>query len=520
MVLQDSEITSDVIKFKCIMNHLKNGEEELDEINKERFSQIYTSESIANYMASMFKESNKQVIKVLDPGSGMGILTAAFLLKILQQQNSKIKNIVITLYEIDKIVIPRLEYNMKEIKEFFSKRGIKIDYKIYNENFIYDFYNKRNTSQSEVYDFVIMNPPYKKLKSNSEDKLMLRKLKINVTNYYSAFLSLAKRLLVDNGELVAITPRSFCNGAYFLWFRKDFIKDMVFDKIHLFESKNDVFKSDDILQENIIYHCIKKKPKKNDKVKILYSYDDSLEEIIIKERKFEDVVFPNDEKQLIRILKHNEESKITKKINYLPCTLTDLGISVSCGPIVDFRERKGLLKKIYKEGCVPLFFGEHISVDGIKWPKKCVKKYNYIVYDDSNVKRMRTKGNYVLVKRMSSKEERRRINSAVCYEDNYNYDYFGFDNKVNYYHIDKKGLPLIIAKGLSIYLNSSIVDIYFRTFSGSTQVNVSDLKSLKYPSEAQLKMLGKEYDRIISERKLGDQYLIDKAVNYILFNQE
>ena len=95
MVLQDSEITSDVIKFKCIMNHLKNGEEELDEINKERFSQIYTSESIANYMASMFKESNKQVIKVLDPGSGMGILTAAFLLKILQQQNSKIKNMLL-----------------------------------------------------------------------------------------------------------------------------------------------------------------------------------------------------------------------------------------------------------------------------------------------------------------------------------------------------------------------------------------------------------------------------------------
>lgn len=93
---------------------------------------------------------------------------------------------------------------------------------------------------------------------------------------------------------------------------------------------------------------------------------------------------------------------------------------------------------------------------------------------------------------MSSKEERKRIVAAVYDSALIGKVNIAFDNKVNYYHIKNEGLiNRNLAKGLSLYLNSSLVDFYFRTFSGNTQVNVSDLKSLKYPAVEDLEILGK-----------------------------
>lgn len=84
---------------------------------------------------------------------------------------------------------------------------------------------------------------------------------------------------------------------------------------------------------------------------------------------------------------------------------------------------------------------------------------------------------------MSSKEELKRISAAILDDKKMNVKEIAFDNKVNYYHINKEGLGnKNFAKGLTLYLNSLLVDDYFRTFSGSTQVNVTDLKGLKYPS--------------------------------------
>lgn len=70
-----------------------------------------------------------------------------------------------------------------------------------------------------------------------------------------------------------------------------------------------------------------------------------------------------------------------------------------------------------------------------------------------------------------------------------------FENHLNVFHHNGKGLDRVIAAGLSLWLNSSVVDQYFRTFSGHTQVNASDLRSLRYPSLAMLKLLGESSAR-------------------------
>jgi adenine-specific DNA-methyltransferase len=66
----------------------------------------------------------------------------------------------------------------------------------------------------------------------------------------------------------------------------------------------------------------------------------------------------------------------------------------------------------------------------------------------------------------------------------------GFENHLNYFHQQGRGLNLTLARGLAVYLNSSLVDAFFRLFNGNTQVNATDLRNLKYPNLEQLLLLG------------------------------
>lgn len=61
---------------------------------------------------------------------------------------------------------------------------------------------------------------------------------------------------------------------------------------------------------------------------------------------------------------------------------------------------------------------------------------------------------------------------------------------VNVFHHRNTGLPLDLAWGIATFLNSTIVDLFFGQFNGHTQVNATDLRSLRYPSVDQLVELG------------------------------
>lgn len=87
-----------------------------------------------------------------------------------------------------------------------------------------------------------------------------------------------------------------------------------------------------------------------------------------------------------------------------------------------------------------------------------------------------------------------------------------FENHLNYYHARGSGLPVKVAKGLATFLNSTLVDTYFRQFSGHTQVNASDLRSLHYPAWTTLVALG---------RRIGNSFPpqeeLDHLVEEVLF---
>jgi adenine-specific DNA-methyltransferase len=70
-----------------------------DEARKLEFSQFFTSAAISRYMASLFQDFDKP-LSVLDPGAGIGNLSAAFVEKAINE-NDRIHSLHLTCYEID-----------------------------------------------------------------------------------------------------------------------------------------------------------------------------------------------------------------------------------------------------------------------------------------------------------------------------------------------------------------------------------------------------------------------------------
>ena len=114
---------------------------------------------------------------------------------------------------------------------------------------------------------------------------------------------------------------------------------------------------------------------------------------------------------------------------------------------------------------------------------------------------------------MSSKEEKRRIVASTLNPSLFpGMPLIGFENHLNVFHSQKRGIPEALAYGLTAYLNSGFLDKVFRQFNGHTQVNATDLRSLRYPARKRLEELG----CIVKEQKISTQYEIDQIMETLL----
>jgi adenine-specific DNA-methyltransferase len=91
-----------------------------------------------------------------------------------------------------------------------------------------------------------------KVGTESSYSKMMAELICGQPNIYAFFMTMAASILADKGEMVFITPRSFCSGLYYKNFRKWFLRTVRITRIHIFESRKDIFDKDGVLQENVI----------------------------------------------------------------------------------------------------------------------------------------------------------------------------------------------------------------------------------------------------------------------------
>ncbi|QPB42854.1 Eco57I restriction-modification methylase domain-containing protein [Rodentibacter haemolyticus] len=450
----------------------------LNPYNKSKYAQFMTPSVIADFMANLF-DNNTSAVKLLDCGAGIGSLSISAV--------KKLKNISLAdLWEIDPIMQEQLEVNMK---------SMNIQFSIHTKDFIFDAVENILSDSGERYTHAIINPPYKKISSSSKHRKELRKIGIETVNLYSAFLALTIMLMQENGQVVAIIPRSFCNGPYYKPFRELLLKECSIEHIHIFKSRNSAFKDDDVLQENIILKI--RKGKQQNCVVISQSNDSGFYDLRQNLVQFHNVVKPNDMELFIRI--PTDEIQIDN--NMFQASLSELGLNVSTGPVVDFRMKQYLQQQL-TDDAVPLLYPHHFANGRLQYPKEHKKPNAIIVSPESQKWLLPNNGYYVIVKRFSAKEEKRRVVAYVVNPDEIGKQWIGFENHWNVFHIKKRGFDKETAMGLACFLNSTALNDHFRVFSGHTQVNATDLKNMHYPSMKILHELGKSYRTKMNQEQI------------------
>ncbi|HHT0498761.1 TPA: BsuBI/PstI family type II restriction endonuclease [Raoultella planticola] len=475
---------------------------------KSALGQFMTPAPICLFMASLF-ENFKSNIKLLDPGCGVGSLSAAFLDQAL---GKGVDSIELDVYDIEKVMLPFLKKTLEACKEVFDEH---FSYKINEVDYILNtsmlIENIFSSEEVETYSHVIMNPPYKKIISSSPHRISLSNAGIEAVNLYSGFVALAIKQLNSGGELVAIIPRSFCNGPYYQPFREQLLSETSIKHIHIFDSRNTAFAEDEVLQENIIIYCVKGVSQGEVTITSSPTSDFHLDEETgqitatdMTQRKvsIDKIVNPTDKQKFIHIAASPREQDIIERLSPFTSTLDDLKIQVSTGPVVNFRLRDDLRENLDKES-VPLIFPQHLN-GKVHWPLDGKKPNAIRVSDSSRPWLWKNEGYFLIIKRFSSKEEKRRI-VATLYDSSLPGDLIGFENKTNVYHVKKIGMDADLARGLYIYLNCTLLDKYYRQFGGHTQVNASDLRSIHYPSLEILRKMGSELDdEVLSQNQIDE----------------
>lgn len=474
-----------------------------DASRKLKLGQFFTPARTACFMANLFTPSSIRDCRLLDAGAGIGSLSSAFLERCIAEELN-FKQIQVTAFELDNLIHEALNNSLSSYKN-----KLQIDYEILGDDFIEQAVNRIQFDFSNRFTHAILNPPYKKISSNSRYRLLLREVGIETVNLYSAFVALALAMMESGGEMVTIIPRSFCNGPYYRSFRNFILERAAIRHIHLFDSRNKAFKDDDVLQENVI--LLLERGGQQADVTVTTSTDDSFTDFITNTHPFNRIVFPNDSERFIHV-PTSLELNIIEISTAIHCSLDDIGIKVSTGPVVDFRMKEHL-REIPELGTVPLLYPAHFSGNNIEWPKLGIKKLNALQRNAETEKWLYPNGFYCVVRRFSSKEEKRRIVASVVQPHTFgDAEMLGIENHLNVYHENKHGLPEALARGLATYLNTTGVDEIFRRSSGHTQVNATDLKMMKYPSRQALIALG-EWAKYSDE---PTQLIIDEQLEKLI----
>jgi adenine-specific DNA-methyltransferase len=360
--------------------------------------QYFTPVATARLMASM-STIKGQCIRVLDPGAGIGILSAAWVVEMLSSLERP-REVRLSAFEADELLIPALRRTLSLCEEACANAGICCHVEIHNTDFLEAGVNAIDrslfSSESLEFDVAILNPPYKKFRADSHARSMLRRIGVEISNLYTAFLSVVVMLLREGGEFVAITPRSFCNGPYFKSFRKNLLDLMSLDRFHIFESRDHAFKDDGVLQENVIFHAIRT-TSQNPMVYISQSRSPEAPDTFGRMVSFDRVVRHSDPERFIHLVPDVQGHALAVGMDSLPCTLRDLRLAVSTGRVVDFRARH-LLRDEPSESTFPLIYPGHFKDGRIVWPKLGGKKPNAIAAEASDYSLLVPAGVYVLVK--------------------------------------------------------------------------------------------------------------------------
>lgn len=510
--------TNDILTY-C----LQRGESILasrsEESRKEK-GQFLTPPAVARFMACQLGQGSR----FLDPALGSAILACAIIERAVE--SGQPKELWIDGYEIDNELHQSACECLARASKWASEKGIIVHVNVKQADFVMEgiriiapLFGQNYLEEFQPYDGIISNPPYFKLNKNDSRVKAVSGFVKGSTNIYTLFMAISARLLAPNGKACYIVPRSFCSGAYFAGFRREFLAKVTPVSIHLFESREDTFKKDSVLQENVI---VTYRPKKeyekteNEIIQISASKNaDDMNDSFAHIVQMKHFIGKYNGELFFRIPLGELDEQIIEMVEKWPGSIEKYGLEVSTGPVVSYRSRPFLTdeRAVEHRQAVPLLWMNNIKPGRVIWPIPEISKQQGILSGPESAELLVKNQNYVLLRRFSAKEEPRRLIAAPLFESQFKYDRIGLENHLNFIYRNKGTLEPDEITGLAALYNSALIDRYFRISNGNTQVNAAELRALPLPPMEVIKTIGQEINKADSPENDIDQIVFSVLRN-------
>ncbi len=455
---------------------------EVEEIKNK--SQYFTPFLEAEKLIDDLEIRKITTIRILEPSCGNGILLLKTLEKIFLVYQPE--NLIVDVYDIDS----KLLENIKKVIEQINFKTTKLSIRYLNIDFL-------KSKDNSKYDYIIMNPPYKKInvKDVPED---FKEFLYGQPNLYHLFIIKALKMLIEDGTICILSPKNYLSGRYTEKLRQYILSNFSITKIHTFNDRTTIF-GNNITQEICIVHI-----KKSEENNIIISYNDDSKFVV----KSSEIILKNDT-NIIFTPRNMEDYKLIKKFDKFPINTIGKDIFMKVGKVVQFRvKRKELNLKdkefFYFQNGLPLIVYRHINGDCMDYKTLSDKPKNNsitILDDGLNKSILIMNKNYVLIRKNIDKKYDKLIHS-IGYFKELKSEKIAVDNGLVYLTNSDDSLSEPEVLGLQCILMSKQFDDYYRMINSSHTLNVYELENMHFPNLEIIRAIG---DRINTKTLTSEQ---------------
>lgn len=456
---------------------------------KQALGQFFTPPETARLMAKFYSLREEQKhIRILDPGTGTGLLSCALAEKIAKE-NKSVRSIELICYEIDDEVISFTKLSLDHLKNWILNYGIKLEYELHhkdfvedNKNVLHENYIHDGPKDEKLYNIIISNPPFFKLSKEDARHSLVSHLIAGQINIYSVFIFIASKMLKENGEMIFLIPRSFCAGNFFGQFRERLLSFIKFEHIHLFGSGAKIFKYNSVLSETVIVHARQSSLEEKGSYKISTSFSEKN----TGEADFRYSFLFDPKENIIPLPSCASEAELFETIRSWKGSLKKRDIQVNTGQVVLSKLSSDCLADNTNERYTERALLLGLNNSGLNSPKLCAPEIysgEFLKINEQTRNFLIPNKNCILLRRYNTKHPDRRIAAVAFLSRSYEGNYIAFEKQVIYLSASKGELSENETNELAALLNSQRIDNYLKIIYGDINITPEELLNLPLPSK-------------------------------------
>lgn len=356
-------------------------------------------------------------------------------------------------------------------------------------------------NSDEKFDLIIGNPPYGKIKLDTEKRKQFEACLYGHANLYGLFVHVAFQLLAKKGIIAYVTPTGFLVGEYFKKLRTFISAKGTPIEFDFVSFRKGIF--DDVLQETML--TIYKEGRNEKKAVII----NEIHPTSAKQYEVHPVgafALPKDPSAPWLLARNKANAMLVSKLAGLKHGLKDWGYEIKTGPLVWNRHKSQLrIKKRAKT--YPLIWAECISTKGeFTWKAEKKNHTLYFSFKEGDAWLLENKPCIIMQRTTAKEQERRHITAILPKKFLKESGSVIIENHLNVIQPIHQA-PSISLELMNFFLSSKIADDVFRCISGSVAVSAYEIESMPLPDPILLSPIQHMLDKGINRKLIAEAFL-------------